>query len=396
MIQPGAPQVGGPDAEAGGGERRIAAAPAGVDVTEESAAQAREERFFRLALYVVSAAATLYECLAAAAQLPDSRGVGDLLFFLVVLAAVGWMRVQLPDTTHSTVERHRGLRRSVLAAIRLPVHFLVTWHARPARRNVAVLTALFAPLVAPVGLAYVGATSVRPRYVQLQPGGQWLHVTPVTAPQIVYADFRTMVRFVRSELAAGRGLPEDVGVLYERLAALPASVRLLSDPFTGDPYYYEKRSDGFVLWSTGPDRQLNTSDDLSYGWPGADSDPAEHWVSVEAGSPFVPMGIVEGAVVGWDHQSVVRVARAQYEASWERRWEDSTKAGRYELDCTASRYRLLGVIERDARGAVVREEAVPRAQLTWWEVVPRTDGEGLFRAVCGFAASRNLPVVRRP
>ena len=64
MIQPGAPQVGGPDAEAGGGERRIAAAPAGVDVTEESAAQAREERFFRLALYVVSAAATLYEGLA--------------------------------------------------------------------------------------------------------------------------------------------------------------------------------------------------------------------------------------------------------------------------------------------------------------------------------------------
>jgi hypothetical protein len=242
--------------------------------------------------------------------------------------------------------------------------------------------------------AVIAVAPVPPRYVMFEPGAR-CHVTPQTASQIVYADFRTLTGFLRAEIAAGRGLPEDVGVLYSRLLVHPVSARMPDDPFSGDWYHYEKRGNAFVLRSAGRDGEFSTFDDIVYEWPGADSAATDHWPFVEPGSGFVPAGIAQGALFGWVHRTVVRVGGSQFEAWWERRWEDSTHTSRYELDCTARRYRLLSVVERDSSGVIVRQEAVPKGELTWSAVAPHTESETLFLAVCGFATGRNLPDVRR-
>jgi hypothetical protein len=44
---------------------------------------------------------------------------------------------------------------------------------------------------------------------------------------------------------------------------LAAPVRL----FYRHGYLYELRDTGFVLWSSGPDKQLGNADDIWYDWP---------------------------------------------------------------------------------------------------------------------------------
>jgi len=356
----------------------------------------RIERSYRLSLYVISAVATIYGCLAAAAQLPDLESAAWAPLILLSLGAALWARVQRPGTTHPVAEIHGGFWLFVLAPILLPYYLVATRRGRSARRAIAVGATLFAPLVGPGATTYVAPASIPPRFVQLKPQGPWLRVTEGTRARIVHADFVAMTNFLRTELAAGRPLPQDIAALYERwYAARPDEEREPTDPFSGTLYYYEKRGDGFILQSPGPDRQFDTPDDLSCEWPAADSTGATRWDSVATGPRLVPLGTAGGAVFGWDPQSVVRVGSSRFTAWWERRYEDSTHSGRYELDCSARRYRLLNLVERDNSRTVIREETVPRAVLTWWDVVPGTDGEALFLAVCGIAASRHLPVVRR-
>lgn len=78
------------------------------------------------------------------------------------------------------------------------------------------------------------------------------------------ANFETLATFLAREQAAGRPLPESTGELYDRWeAAYPGAV-IPTDPFDGAVLGYTREGEGYYLWSSGPDAQPGTEDDLVY------------------------------------------------------------------------------------------------------------------------------------
>jgi hypothetical protein len=128
-------------------------------------------------------------------------------------------------------------------------------------------------LVAPAltllaGMVVASAVPIPPRYVQLAPGAEWIRVNAATGTEIARRDLGSLADFILGERRAGRPLPSDAFDLYARwLDSENGGWRDPYDPFTGLGYLYDVRDTGFVLWSSGPDKQLGNSDDVWYDWP---------------------------------------------------------------------------------------------------------------------------------
>ena len=82
----------------------------------------------------------------------------------------------------------------------------------------------------------------------------------------VRQDLDRIGAFVTAEEAAGRGIPangRDLWTIWNETypgKAMPKDV-------DSTPYGYYRTRDGFVLWSSGPDGESDTEDDMEFRWP---------------------------------------------------------------------------------------------------------------------------------
>jgi Zn-dependent protease with chaperone function len=70
--------------------------------------------------------------------------------------------------------------------------------------------------------------------------------------------------FLLAEQAAGRGLPTNSRDLWSIWKASYPGQAIPKDAYDGTPYGYYRTRDGFVLWSSGPDRKSDTEDDIEW------------------------------------------------------------------------------------------------------------------------------------
>lgn len=93
------------------------------------------------------------------------------------------------------------------------------------------------------------------------------YVPPDTASQDLDAAFDVVSTMLDEELAAGGELPED----YEELATLWTERRgdepMPIDPYDGMELGYTKTDTGYELWSSGPDTEAETDDDIIVSGP---------------------------------------------------------------------------------------------------------------------------------
>jgi hypothetical protein len=120
-----------------------------------------------------------------------------------------------------------------------------------------------------------------------------------------------------------------------------------------------------------------------------------HWDSVAAG-PRWAVVISEPNDSAWfDRKSIVRIDSQVYRVWWkskdtlgtwtQARWQS-------EFACGARTWRDLRTVDLDSTGKRVGGSEQPSDPGT--AVPPESKAETLLRTVCGYAASRNLPIVR--
>jgi Zn-dependent protease with chaperone function len=80
----------------------------------------------------------------------------------------------------------------------------------------------------------------------------------------VTEDFDRLITFLTRESSAGRALPIDGRDLYRRWSQMRRYEFEPIDPFDGGRYGYDTDGQGFVLWSSGPDAQPDTDDDIHF------------------------------------------------------------------------------------------------------------------------------------
>ncbi len=78
------------------------------------------------------------------------------------------------------------------------------------------------------------------------------------------ADFIRLSAFLQSELEAGRSLPADGTALYKRWNQVRRYEWEPFDPFDGERYGYQLQGPAFVFWSSGPDQESDTLDDIMF------------------------------------------------------------------------------------------------------------------------------------
>jgi Zn-dependent protease with chaperone function len=70
--------------------------------------------------------------------------------------------------------------------------------------------------------------------------------------------------FIMAEVEAGRGAPANSRDLWHIWSATYPGDSLPVDAYDGSPYGYYRTRDGFVLWSSGPDGESDTGDDIEW------------------------------------------------------------------------------------------------------------------------------------
>jgi Zn-dependent protease with chaperone function len=78
------------------------------------------------------------------------------------------------------------------------------------------------------------------------------------------ARFEALAAFLDGEQTAGRPLPESADELYDRWQAAHPGRAAPLDPFDGDNFGYIRELKGYALWSSGPDQQPGTLDDVVF------------------------------------------------------------------------------------------------------------------------------------
>jgi len=73
--------------------------------------------------------------------------------------------------------------------------------------------------------------------------------------------------FVMAEQGAGRGIPANSRDLWSIWKATYPGEPIPADAFDSAPYGYYRTRDGFVLWSSGPDGEADTEDDIEWRSP---------------------------------------------------------------------------------------------------------------------------------
>jgi Zn-dependent protease with chaperone function len=74
----------------------------------------------------------------------------------------------------------------------------------------------------------------------------------------------TLTAFLDAELAAGRLLPVDLNDLVARWRGAYPDTDLPRDPYDGEALGYTRSPTGYQLWSSGPDQQPGTDDDIEF------------------------------------------------------------------------------------------------------------------------------------
>jgi hypothetical protein len=83
----------------------------------------------------------------------------------------------------------------------------------------------------------------------------------------VVQDLDRIGGFVMAEQAAGRGIPANSRDLWSIWKATYPSEPIPTDASDSAPYGYYRTRDGFVLWSSGPDGEADTEDDIEWRSP---------------------------------------------------------------------------------------------------------------------------------
>jgi Zn-dependent protease with chaperone function len=86
---------------------------------------------------------------------------------------------------------------------------------------------------------------------------------PLDSAQAV-RDLDRLGAFLRAEDSAGRGIPVNSRDLWSIWKATYPGEPIPLDPFDSTRYGYNRTRDGFVLWSSGPDRESDTEDDIEW------------------------------------------------------------------------------------------------------------------------------------
>jgi hypothetical protein len=83
----------------------------------------------------------------------------------------------------------------------------------------------------------------------------------------VRQDLDRVGRFLIEEAAAHRGLPTNSRDLWSIWKVTYPGERLPREPYDSTLYGYYRTRDGFVLWSSGPDEESDTEDDIIWRYP---------------------------------------------------------------------------------------------------------------------------------
>ena len=75
-------------------------------------------------------------------------------------------------------------------------------------------------------------------------------------------DLERLQALIEADARAGRQVPWDVWELYARWSAVHGKDSEPMDPFSGYWYDYDQRGGAYRLWSTGPDGENRTTDDI--------------------------------------------------------------------------------------------------------------------------------------
>jgi hypothetical protein len=136
-------------------------------------------------------------------------------------------------------------------------------------RALAVITGLLLPFV----IAGAAAAFLLPRFSQALAQQQaaaepaeprYEAPPPDVAGAQVTEDFDRLIAFLKQESSAGRALPTDGRDLYKRWSQIRRYEMEPIDPFDGGRYGYETDGEAFVLWSSGPDADPDTEDDINF------------------------------------------------------------------------------------------------------------------------------------
>jgi Zn-dependent protease with chaperone function len=147
----------------------------------------------------------------------------------------------------------------------------------PGLRPVGALraAAIIALVLLPLGLGGWAAATKLPAFMEeakrkaeTQANAATPHASadPLDSARVAQ-DLDRVGRFVIAEQAAGRGIPtnsRDLGSIWK--ATYPGEP-MPTDAFDDTPYGYYRTRDGFVLWSSGPDGESDTDDDIEWRSP---------------------------------------------------------------------------------------------------------------------------------
>ena len=89
------------------------------------------------------------------------------------------------------------------------------------------------------------------------------YTIPKDAPAQLQAAFKTLSAFLDDEVSKGHDLPGDYTELSDRWSEVKKDPMPV-DPYDGYEIGYELSDNGYTLWSSGPDGESGTDDDIEY------------------------------------------------------------------------------------------------------------------------------------
>lgn len=167
--------------------------------------------------------------------------------------AGGWMTLGEWLSTHPPLARRMAALEPALGA------------ARPAGsgagRAIGILL-LIVGAIAAAGFAGASAfAALSERVVSTTTTQQFGAADLTVLEQQVNSDLTRIAAFLDAEIAAGRGLPTEDAELAARWESRTGDT-LPSDPFDGFDYGYFAEGTTYLLWSSGPDGETGTTDDI--------------------------------------------------------------------------------------------------------------------------------------
>lgn len=177
----------------------------------------------------------------------------------------GWMTIGEWLGTHPPLsKRMMALDPSLVAGV-------------PRLRPVGALraAAIIGLVLLPIGLGGWAAATKLPAFMEEAKRKAETQTKAATSPAPanpldsvqVAQDLERIGRFVMAEQAAGRGIPTNSRDLWFVWKATYPGEPMPKDAFDGSAYGYYRTRDGFVLWSSGPDGESDTEDDIEWRSP---------------------------------------------------------------------------------------------------------------------------------